>query len=141
MGNFKRRIYEWIHCLWVNKKILGKFLYFYRCASIDKIKAKVSEWKDELKDNSQFRNFYNFVFDYLKEDKKILLTEDAVAAWKIVLKDNRKWGLFVDFTEFLTAEDKKSVSRDAWQQLWHFMISYPNSLKDYDVNCMLLFTQ
>lgn len=106
----------------------------YGCAAMDKIKYKIGEWKDELKDNTQFRNFYNFVFDYLKEDKKILLTEDAIAAWKIVLKDGRKWGLFNDFVEFLNAENKKSISRDAWQQLWHFMNSYPTSLKDYDVN-------
>ena len=59
-------------------------------------------------------------------------------AWKIVLKE-RPWPLFVDFEEFLKDEDKKSVSRDAWQQLWHFMNTYPKSLKEYDTMCMFFF--
>jgi len=27
---------------------------------------------------------------------------------------------------------KKAISRDAWQQLWHFMTTYPKDLKEYD---------
>jgi len=104
------------------------------CASIDKIKSKAKEWRDELKNHEkEFKQFYNFVFDYLKEDKKILLVDEAVMAWNIVLKD-RKWGLFTEFLAFLKSEDKKSISRDGWQQLWHFMVAYPITLKDYDVN-------
>jgi hypothetical protein len=57
-------------------------------------------------------------------------------AWKMVLKE-RKWPLFDDFVEFLTKEDKKSISRDGWQQLWHFMNAYPKTLKDYDSSCKL----
>jgi hypothetical protein len=33
-------------------------------------------------------------------------------------------------------ENRKSISRDAWQQLWHFMAAYPKELKDYDPNGM-----
>lgn len=35
-------------------------------------------------------------------------------------------------------ENKKSISRDAWQQLWHFMLAYPKDLKDYDPNSKCL---
>mmetsp|Transcript_17632 Transcript_17632/g.24490 ORF Transcript_17632/g.24490 Transcript_17632/m.24490 type:complete len:605 (+) Transcript_17632:224-2038(+) len=102
------------------------------CNSIDKIKAKAKEWKDDLKTNAQhFKQFYNFVFDYLKEDKKVLLTEEAVIAWNLVLS-SRKWPMFDDFVKFLQEEGKKAISRDAWQQLWHFMQAYPNDLKQYD---------
>lgn len=58
-------------------------------------------------------------------------------AWKIVLKE-RMWALFDEFVEFLAAEDKKAISRDGWQQLWHFMNAYPKSLKEYDASCMSL---
>jgi len=47
-----------------------------RCSSIDQIRTKAQEWRNDLKSNlQQFRLFYNFVFDYLKEDKKALLSE------------------------------------------------------------------
>ncbi len=37
------------------------------------MKEKTDEWKHDLKkDLPQLKIFYNFVFDYLKEDKKIL---------------------------------------------------------------------
>ncbi len=52
-------------------------------------------------------------------------------AWKSVLRD-RKWALMDTFVEFLRAEDKKAISRDTWQQLYHFMIAHPKTLKSYD---------
>jgi len=104
----------------------------FGCASIDKIKAKAKEWVDETKKKEQdFKHFYNFVFDYLKEDKKILLLEEALVAWGIVLKD-RRWTMWAEFEEFLKEEDKKAITRDAWQQLWHFMKAYPKDLSEYD---------
>jgi len=42
----------------------------FGCSSMDHIKKKIKQWKSELHDPQSFRNFYNFVFDYLKEDKK-----------------------------------------------------------------------
>ena len=101
------------------------------CSTIEQIKNKTQEWRSEIKDNVQFRNFYNFVFDYLKEDKKALLVDVAVTAWKIVLKD-KPWPLLNDFIDFLTNEYKKAITKDTWQQLWHFMQSYPKNLNDYD---------
>eukprot|EP01118_Nematostelium_gracile_P009876 TRINITY_DN3344_c0_g2_i1.p1 TRINITY_DN3344_c0_g2~~TRINITY_DN3344_c0_g2_i1.p1 ORF type:complete len:505 (+),score=156.68 TRINITY_DN3344_c0_g2_i1:331-1845(+) len=102
------------------------------CATIDKIKAKAKEWHEDIrKKEMDFKHFYNFVFDYLKEDKKILAIDESLVAWNIVLKD-RKWPLWADFEEFLKDQDKKSISRDAWQQLWHFMKTYPKDLKEYD---------
>jgi len=106
----------------------------HACASMDKIKAKAKEWREELKNNQQnFKNFYNFVFDYLKEDKKILLVDEAIIAWNILMKD-RKWPLMASFIEFIKSEEKKSISRDVWQQLWHFQKTYPQNLKEYDPN-------
>jgi len=73
------------------------------CASIEKIKLKSNEWREELKTNEkEFKQFYNFVFDYLKEDKKVLLTDEATMAWGIVLKD-RKWSLYPEFLDFFKA--------------------------------------
>jgi len=103
------------------------------CCTIDKIKSKSHEWKEEIKSKTpEFKQFYNFVFDYLKEDKKILLTEEAIMAWNIVLQKEKRWALMEQFLKFLQDHQIKSISRDAWQQLWHFMIAYPKSVKEYD---------
>jgi len=102
------------------------------CNSIDKIKSFVKEWKKDLKSkDNYFKSFYNFVFDYLKEDRTILLLDEAITSWNILLKD-RKWDMFDKFIQFLKETGKKSITRDAWQQLWNFIISYPKDVKDYD---------
>lgn len=39
------------------------------------------------------------------------------------------------FEAFLKSEDKKSVTKDTWQQLYHFMTTYPKDLSTYDTSC------
>jgi len=104
------------------------------CSTIEKMIARIKEWKEELRTNElQFKKFYNYVFDYLREEKTSLPIEEATVVWNIILKD-RKWGMYQDWMDFLTAEKKKSISRDGWQQLWHFIQAYPNDLRDYDAS-------
>lgn len=103
----------------------------FGCSSVEKIKEKIKEWKQELKDSVQFRNFYNFVFDYLKEDKKMLVIEEAISAWNTILKE-KPWLMFRDFQQFLQEEEKKAISKDVWLQMWHFMQAFPNNLTTYD---------
>lgn len=48
------------------------------CYSLKTIKEKIRQWKSELqKNDTLFRKFYNFVFDYLREDKTVLGTFDS----------------------------------------------------------------
>eukprot|EP01118_Nematostelium_gracile_P009874 TRINITY_DN3344_c0_g1_i1.p1 TRINITY_DN3344_c0_g1~~TRINITY_DN3344_c0_g1_i1.p1 ORF type:complete len:478 (+),score=122.35 TRINITY_DN3344_c0_g1_i1:159-1592(+) len=102
------------------------------CVTIDQIKQKSKEWHQEIRNNDvQFKKFYNFAFDYLKEDKTILGIDESLLLWKIVLKD-KPWAMYQDWIDFLKKENKKSISRDVWQQLWHFMTTYPKDLKEYD---------
>lgn len=44
----------------------------------------------------------------------------------------------MDFLRGTQEEGKKAVSRDVWQQLWHFMQTFPNHLNDYDDQCECL---
>eukprot|EP01116_Phalansterium_solitarium_P006488 TRINITY_DN187_c0_g3_i1.p1 TRINITY_DN187_c0_g3~~TRINITY_DN187_c0_g3_i1.p1 ORF type:complete len:626 (+),score=187.98 TRINITY_DN187_c0_g3_i1:243-2120(+) len=106
-------------------------LNVHAAPTLDKLRTRVKEWREALRDPTQFKSFYNFVFDYLKEDKKILLIDEALIAWNIALKD-RPWPLLDTFFRFLQAANKKAVSRDTWQQLLPFMSAYPTDLKDYD---------
>ena len=38
------------------------------------MQKKTKEWREELKNNAKFKQFYNYVFDYLREEKKVLGT-------------------------------------------------------------------
>jgi hypothetical protein len=45
----------------------------YGCTSLEEMKRLCAKWKDDLRQNiSEWKKFYRFVFDYLKEDKRIL---------------------------------------------------------------------
>jgi len=104
------------------------------CFTIEKIKNKIKEWRSELHENQHFKQFYNFAFDYLKEEKKMLLTEEAIMVWKIILRDEHAWPLLQDFGVYLQESEKKAISKDVWQQLYHFMRAHPKDLKEYDPN-------
>jgi len=101
-------------------------------SSLESIKAKAVEWKKQIKTNDQnYKQFYNFVFDYLRDGKSLLPLEVALIAWNIALKE-KMWSLLDDFTEYLKASKRQVITRDVWHQLWHFMESFPHDLKDYD---------
>eukprot|EP01116_Phalansterium_solitarium_P000779 TRINITY_DN10640_c0_g1_i1.p1 TRINITY_DN10640_c0_g1~~TRINITY_DN10640_c0_g1_i1.p1 ORF type:complete len:391 (-),score=133.22 TRINITY_DN10640_c0_g1_i1:147-1319(-) len=103
------------------------------CWNLDTMKRKLREWKDELKNPAKFKPFYNFCFDYLKEEKKILSTEEAVTVWEM-LGLHSSWSMMAKFVEFLTATNKKAVSRDTWRLFLNFVEQYPKSFAQYDAD-------
>jgi len=103
------------------------------CTNLSEMKAKVEQWKKEIKsNNTEFQKFYKFVFDYLKEDKRILPIEEAVLVWDMVLKD-RKWGLYDVWIKFLKRKGKY-ISGDVWNVLLDFIAEYPKNLDNYDLS-------
>lgn len=99
------------------------------CHNIDTMKKKTKEWREELKNAAKFKQFYNYVFDYLKEEKKILVMEEALTVWDM-LGFNERWPLFGRWVQYLS--DKKSVSRDTWRLFLSFTEQYPKDLSSYD---------
>jgi len=104
------------------------------CHTIRQIKEKCEEWKREVEMNEEsFKNFYTFVFGYLKTEPqaKVLLVETAETVWDMLLK-RRKWGLYDQWIKFLKVKQQKAISRDVWQQLLEFIDAYPKNLDKYD---------
>jgi len=97
--------------------------------NIDSMKKKCKEWREEVKNAAKFKQFYNYVFDYLREDKKILVMEEAVTVWDM-LGFNERWPMFSKWVAFL--QDKKSVSKDTWKLFLNFTEQYPKDLSAYD---------
>lgn len=68
--------------------------------SIDSLRSKLPSLENDLRDPNKFKDFYQFTFNYAKEDtQKGIDLEMAIAYWNIVLKGQFK---FLDqWCEFL----------------------------------------
>jgi hypothetical protein len=66
---------------------------------------------------------YNFAFEYLRDDKKVLLVEEACVAWELLLKP-KQWALFDEWLAFVRSGAHKAVARDPWQQVVPFARRY-----------------
>lgn len=69
--------------------------------SIDKLKVKLPQLENDLRDATKFKDFYQFTFNYAKEHaQKGIDLEMAIAYWNIVLQGRFK---FLDmWCKFLT---------------------------------------
>jgi hypothetical protein len=76
----------------------------YQITDLATLKARVAVWKRDLDEPHIFKDFYCFLFDYLKEDsnKTVLLIDEANMVWT-TLEMPRRWPLFARFTTFLTS--------------------------------------
>jgi len=101
------------------------------CHNVPAMKKKLEAWRQDVKNPQKFKLFYFYVFDYLKEDKKILAVEEATTVWDM-LGMNQRWPLMTSWLEFL--HDKKAVSRDTWRLFLNFTEQYPNNLDNYDTD-------
>lgn len=77
------------------------------CDSIDKLKSRLPQLENELKDNYKFKDFYHFTFNYAKNPgQKGLDLDMAIAYWNIVLKDKFKfldmWCTFLQVSQYQT---------------------------------------
>jgi len=101
------------------------------CHNIQTMKKKLEGWRVDVKNAQKFKSFYFYVFDYLKEDKKILAIEEATTVWEM-LGMNQRWPLMGNWLTYL--EGKKSISRDTWRLFYNFIEQYPNNLDNYDTD-------
>jgi len=99
------------------------------CFSIDGMKKKLKQWKEEIKTQAKFKLFYNFVFDYLKEDKTILPMEEATTVWEM-LGFNQKWPIMSQWLEY--CQGKKSITRDTWRMFYNFTEQHPKDLQNFN---------
>lgn len=73
--------------------------------SIDKLKARLGNLENDLRDPLKFKDFYHFTFNYAKNaGQKGLDLDMAIAYWNIVLDDKFKflqlWCQFLQVSKF-----------------------------------------
>jgi len=106
-------------------------LTYLKCDSIDKLKQRLPELRNEIKDTQPFKDFYNFIFFLVKEnDQRTLNLDMAIAVWKLILKDKF---VFLDiWAEWLTTHHTHAISKDEWALLLDFALSIDPEMKNYN---------
>ena len=105
----------------------------YGLHDIAGIKATAQKWKSEtFKDDENFKPFYNFTFDYLREDRKILSMEEVKTLW-MMLDMQSRWKLWKEWLDFLIERKKREyLSRDEWCVILTFATEHKNDVDNYD---------
>lgn len=90
--------------------------------SIDSLRSKLPSLENELRDPNKFKDFYQFTFNYAKEDtQKGIDLEMAIAYWNIVLKGQFKF--LEQWCEFLVVSSSRSFNRFFLSSTFFFIVS------------------
>ncbi|KAG2393904.1 hypothetical protein C9374_003668 [Naegleria lovaniensis] len=106
-----------------------------KITKFDQLKKKIQQVKQDIyNDANQFKEFYEYVFDYsLEEGAKTVPPDVAIGQWKLVLKGKYK---FLDvWCEYIEKVFKKAITADTWKLFLDFTKNYPSGdYKDYDAD-------
>lgn len=105
----------------------------YGLHDIASIKTTSHKWKSDIfKDDDAFKPFYNWTFDYLREDRKILSIEEVKTLWSMLGMANR-WQLWNRWLEFVLDKKKRQyLSRDEWCVVLTFAMEHKDGIESYD---------
>lgn len=101
------------------------------CENLSQICNKLPSIRAELSNENNYKQFYSFVFDYLKQPgQRSLAVEIAVPSLKMLMTD--KYPNTEQFCIFLATEYKKSLSKDTWLQFYDFTKSIKPDFSNYE---------
>jgi hypothetical protein len=106
---------------WANSHVASSptALTAWRVDSIDGLRARLAQLRDEIKAPATAKEFYVFIFGLLmqNEGQRSLSVDEACAMWSLVFD---KWPLLADWNNFIQTQYKKAISRDVWNMLFDF---------------------
>jgi DCN1-like protein 1/2 len=103
------------------------------CDTLEKLKGKVPEMRQMLKDKTQMKDIYTYTFDLsLESGQRVLPVEYCVELWKILLPDH--FVLLPEFLLFVEENCKNSISKDLWAMTFDLATQCQPDLSDYDAD-------
>jgi len=100
---------------------------------LDGMKKKLKGWREDLVNKpASFKQFYFFVFDYLKEDRTVLSIDEVKLVWEMLGFTENRWPLMSKWLPFVG--DKKSLTRDTWRLFLTFTQQYPKDLSNFNMD-------
>jgi len=102
--------------------------------TIDGVKKELQSLSSSLASKNTFRDFYGWLFKFLKDDeeRKVLEVDPAVEMMQIVLPPH--FPLLKQFVEFLHASKQKAISHDVWMLTYEFGRDVKPDLSNYDAD-------
>eukprot|EP01004_Peranema_trichophorum_P005692 NODE_4542_length_1151_cov_43.037938_g4024_i0.p1 GENE.NODE_4542_length_1151_cov_43.037938_g4024_i0~~NODE_4542_length_1151_cov_43.037938_g4024_i0.p1 ORF type:complete len:313 (-),score=32.55 NODE_4542_length_1151_cov_43.037938_g4024_i0:129-1067(-) len=81
--------------------------------------------------NESFKQFYMFVFHYVKEPgQRTLDAQTAIDTWRIILKNKFKY--LELWCQYVERKHRKAINSDQWNQFYDFINSVDDSFSNYD---------
>jgi len=102
-----------------------------RCDTIDKLRDRLPALRAEISEDTTFRNFYMFMYDYGRPpQQKSLALDVAIELWKLLLGNRFK---FINhWVDYLKENYKLAVSKDTWALLLEFSRTINDGMTNYD---------
>jgi len=100
--------------------------------TLDTMKSTAAKWAEILGSKTEFKDFYRWLFDFIKDegDRKTLDTSVAVDFWKLVMV--KQFPLLPKWIAFLEKQGTKTVSNDLWMMVYEFSRDVKPDLSNYD---------
>lgn len=101
--------------------------------SINVIAKYFDEVRASLNTPATFKEFYKWVFNYLKDGptKRTVAKEVVLPLWQLLIPAS-KYPLIVPFSEYMEEAKEQFVSRDVWVQVLDFVQQHKPDLSNFD---------
>lgn len=104
-----------------------------QCDSLEKLKNKIPELRQELEDKAALKRVYSYVFTFaLEAGQKTLSRELCIEFWNLLLKDH--FPLLPEWITFVRDHCRNTITKDTWVLLYDFAIQVKPDLSDYDAD-------